>query len=104
MTEKTELETLLSHLQEECAEVVQSVSKADRFGLETVYNDVSNKEHLQQEMGDVVALIMIITLRHQNVCTVEQLHDAVERKITKLKKYVPSLADFNIDDEEITGI
>ena len=43
--------------QEECAEVVQAISKVFRFGMESEHNGVTNREHLQVEVGDVLCMI-----------------------------------------------
>lgn len=100
----TEQEHLLELLTQECSEVVQAISKARLFGMDNVYKGESNKEHLQQELGDVIALVMIITKRHPEICSEEILSDAVGRKVLKLKKYVPSLADFELDEGDESGV
>ncbi len=43
---------ILVILQEECAEVIQSVSKIHRFGLTD-----EKKDHLQHELGDLQCMI-----------------------------------------------
>jgi len=47
-------------LQEECAEVVQATSKVFRFGLNTAYNDKTNRERLEEEIGDLLCMIDIL--------------------------------------------
>lgn len=49
----------LSILQEEAAEVIQAISKCFRFGLYAVKpgQEISNQEHLEEEIGDLLALI-----------------------------------------------
>lgn len=42
---------ILLILQEECAEVIQAISKVKRFGLE------NNYEQLEQEIADVICMI-----------------------------------------------
>ena len=45
-------------LAEECAEVIQAVSKVLRHGWESTYdNGVRNDDHLRMELDDVLALI-----------------------------------------------
>jgi len=39
--------------QEECAEVIQAISKCFRFGLKQTNNYVTNKEHLETELGQL---------------------------------------------------
>ena len=49
--------------QEECAEVTQAVSKVFRFGFDTRYPDTdssSNRERLEEEVGDLLAMIDIL--------------------------------------------
>jgi NTP pyrophosphatase (non-canonical NTP hydrolase) len=43
--------------QEESAEVIQAISKVFRFGMESEHNGVTNREHLQVEVGDVLCMI-----------------------------------------------
>ena len=46
--------------QEECAEVTQAISKVFRFGLESVHKERSNREHLEEEIGDLLCMIDLI--------------------------------------------
>ena len=43
--------------QEECAEVTQAISKVFRFGFGSVHNGVNNREHLEEEIGDLMCMI-----------------------------------------------
>ena len=43
--------------QEECAEVTQAISKIFRFGMNDVYNNINNREHLEEEVGDLMCMI-----------------------------------------------
>ena len=49
-------------LQEECAEVVVAVSKIGRFGMDNFKpgKPKTNREHLEEELGDVLAMIDIL--------------------------------------------
>jgi NTP pyrophosphatase (non-canonical NTP hydrolase) len=49
-------------LQEECAEVIQAVSKISRFGLDNLKPGKSktNREHLEEELGDMMAMVEIL--------------------------------------------
>ncbi len=80
-------------LQEECAEVIQAVSKIRRFGMDnpkpgTEYN---NREHLEEELGDVLAMIDILLINE--AVNLDKLHKAKRAKIEKLKKWsnIPNL-------------
>lgn len=46
--------------QEECAEVTQAISKVFRFGLHEVHKGVSNREHLEEEIGDLMCMIDLL--------------------------------------------
>lgn len=49
-------------LQEECAEVIQAVSKISRFGIDNFKpgKPKTNREHLEEELGDMLAMIDIL--------------------------------------------
>ena len=78
---------ILDILQEECAEVVQAISKCRRFGMENVYlkGDGTQREQLVQELGDVTRLIEL--LQAHNVYTEQELINAQHRKAVKLTKW-----------------
>ena len=46
--------------QEECAEVIQAISKIRRFGLNSEHNGVTNKEHLEEEVGDLRCMLDLL--------------------------------------------
>jgi NTP pyrophosphatase (non-canonical NTP hydrolase) len=50
---------ILDICQEECAEVIQAISKVKRFGLYQVHPDtgVSNKQALEEELGQLQCMI-----------------------------------------------
>ena len=54
----------LDILQEECAEVILAISKIKRFGWDSVHPDggPNNRDRLAQELGDVEAMIDILTM------------------------------------------
>jgi NTP pyrophosphatase (non-canonical NTP hydrolase) len=66
--------------QEECAELIVSVSKCLRFGL-----DISNVEKLTQEAGDV--LCMLELMMANGVIDSMEVIDAKNRKYEKLKTW-----------------
>ena len=43
--------------QEECAEVTQAISKVFRFGFDSQHKGVGNREHLEEEIGDLMCMI-----------------------------------------------
>lgn len=69
-------------LAEECAEVIQAISKINRFGCDNV-NPSTNKtnlKHLENEIGDLMAMIEILR---------DDLHILSDNQITtnKLLKF-----------------
>jgi NTP pyrophosphatase (non-canonical NTP hydrolase) len=49
--------------QEECAEVTQAISKVFRFGLYDVFRSKSNRERLEEEVGDLLCMIDLMQER-----------------------------------------
>jgi NTP pyrophosphatase (non-canonical NTP hydrolase) len=74
-------------LQEECAEVIQAVSKISRFGADNFKPGKSktNREHLEEELGDMLAMIDIML--DLSVISLDKLEVAKKAKIEKLKKW-----------------
>ena len=46
--------------QEECAEVTQAISKVFRFGMDDEHKGISNREHLEEEIGDLMCMIDLL--------------------------------------------
>jgi NTP pyrophosphatase (non-canonical NTP hydrolase) len=46
--------------QEECAEVTQAISKVFRFGMEDSHKEQTNREHLEEEIGDLMCMIDLL--------------------------------------------
>lgn len=76
-------------LQEECAELIQVISKIRRFGINNhnpfVTPIKTNMDHLIEELGDVSVLINVI--KKQYNIPEERVKLAEERKLNKLKKW-----------------
>jgi len=73
--------------QEECAEVIQAISKCFRFGLDNIKpgKPKTNREHLEEEIGDVMAMIyMCYDLK---IIDPVKVREAQENKIEKLKQW-----------------
>jgi NTP pyrophosphatase (non-canonical NTP hydrolase) len=85
MNEKTK--EAMDILQEECAEVIQAVSKISRFGIDNYKpgKPKTNREHLEEELGDMLAMIDI--LKEMNVVSWDNMEVAKQAKIEKLKKW-----------------
>ena len=85
MNSKTE--EALGILQEECAEVIQEVSKCRRFGLDSVHykSGVKHSTQLEMEVGDVLAMVDILV--EQGILDRDGLETAAENKKIKLHKW-----------------
>ena len=60
-TEITEKQNEIMDIsQEESAEVIQAISKIRRFGLNSEHNGVTNKEHLEEEVGDLTCMLNLL--------------------------------------------
>jgi len=46
--------------QEECAEVIQAISKCFRFGFDDSYEGETNQQKLETEVGDLMAMIELM--------------------------------------------
>ena len=86
-TYSNKVEEILDILQEECAEVIQNVSKCRRFGLDSVYLNGAGtqRENLAKEIGDVLAMIEL--LQEHGVVSEEELQLARRNKFNKLKQW-----------------
>jgi len=83
-------EHLLTILQEECAEVIQCVSKIKRFGLEN-YQPATGKRNidiLRDELNDILA--MIYMLEEDGVSLKPHVPDAnkIKQKKEKVETYL----------------
>ncbi len=76
---------ILSITQEECSEVIQSVSKIFRFGIDTVWKDQSNREHLEEEIGDLKTMIDLLC--QYNIVDRDKIDQHAVKKLEKLKKW-----------------
>ena len=65
---------------EECAELIQILSKIQRFGL-----DQKNSEHLKQELGDVYC--MVTGFIEAGLISEEEMWENSLKKVEKLKKF-----------------
>ena len=76
---------IMDILQEECAEVIQAVSKVRRFGIDNYKpgKPKTNREHLEEELGDLYAMIEI--LQELDVVSWANIEQAAEAKREKLK-------------------
>jgi NTP pyrophosphatase (non-canonical NTP hydrolase) len=80
---------VMSVLQEECAEVIQAVSKINRFGMHGEWQGVTNKQSLVTEIGDVLAIIKVLMHETDINITEDDIEKAVEAKLKKLEIFLP---------------
>ena len=78
---------VMNILSEECAEVIQAVSKINRFGMDNYKpgKPKTNRQHLEEELGDLMAMIDI--LQEMDVVSYANIEKAAEAKHEKLKKW-----------------
>jgi NTP pyrophosphatase (non-canonical NTP hydrolase) len=85
---KSKTEETLVILQEECAEVIQAVSKILRFGFQSRYpteDSASTKECLEMEAGQLLCMIGLLV--EQGAIDEESMVAAMEHKKVKLKEW-----------------
>lgn len=80
-----QMNEIMDITQEECAEVIQAISKIRRFGLFSVHNGVSNQAHLEEEVGDLVCMIDLM-IEHGMIDKVS-VYEASKRKRAKLAQW-----------------
>ena len=76
-------------LQEECAEVIQAVSKINRFGMHDEWQGITNRQALITEIGDVLAIIKVLMEETDINITEDDLEVAIEAKLKKLEIFLP---------------
>lgn len=79
---------ILNILSEECAEVIQAISKINRFGFSSCHPDTperNNIDHLTEELGDLQCMINLLVNR--DVISHARLKEAEEAKLEKLRKW-----------------
>lgn len=78
-------EEILLITQEECAEVTQAISKVFRFGIDAEHKGVTNLEHLEEEVGDLLCMIDLLVER--NIVRYGKVKNAQRKKLEKLKQW-----------------
>jgi NTP pyrophosphatase (non-canonical NTP hydrolase) len=70
--------------QEECAEVIQQVSKIFRFGIDNYHKSGSSqREALEKEVGDLLAMVELLFANQ--VINFDNVQTAIKEKQEKLK-------------------
>ena len=80
-------EYLLSCLIEECAEVIQRATKAQRFGLREIQPDqfLTNEQRLAAELADLTGVLQLLGGENVNLTASA---GAIEDKKVKVKKFM----------------
>ena len=71
--------------QEECAEVTQAISKVFRFGMDAEYNGRTNKDRLEEEMGDLLCMFQL--MEERGLVDWSRVSVAAQMKREKLKTW-----------------
>lgn len=72
--------------QEECAEVIQEISKIFRFGIDELHKDgMVHRNKLETELGDLLCMIDLMT--ESSLVSQENINIAKEEKKVKLKRW-----------------
>ena len=72
--------------QEECAEVIQAISKCVRFGIDNSHKSgTTQRENLSMEIGDLICMIGLLV--ESGLVKEEDINHARAEKIEKLKTY-----------------
>jgi NTP pyrophosphatase (non-canonical NTP hydrolase) len=86
---KRNQQQVLGVLTEECAEVIQAVSKINRFGLNNEWQGVTNKQSLITEIGDVLAILLVLIDETDINISRNEIDVAITNKLNKLKEFLP---------------
>ena len=81
------LHEVMNILSEECAEVIQAISKCHRFGLDNLKpgKPLTNAQHLEGEIGDLLAMVELLKL--EGIVSDVGMEIAKQAKFEKLKKW-----------------
>jgi NTP pyrophosphatase (non-canonical NTP hydrolase) len=71
--------------QEECAEVIQAISKVFRFGMDEMYEKETNKQRLEMELGDLLCMIELMI--EKNLVNREKIDQCLLNKRTRLETW-----------------
>ncbi len=84
----TRQEYLLTKLMEECCEVAQETAKAKLFGVHEQRDlPTSNRERMQKEYNDVLAIVDMLNLAGVTLYRDEALIAAKKEKVERYMRY-----------------
>ena len=78
-------EEIMLICQEECAEVAQAISKVFRFGVDGEHLGATNRERLEEEIGDLFCMIEMMT--EEGIIDAGAVANAAQAKRAKLAKW-----------------
>lgn len=78
-------EEIMLICQEECAEVAQAISKVFRFGVDGEHLGATNRERLEEEIGDLLCMIEMMT--EEGIIDASVVSNAAQAKRAKLAKW-----------------
>jgi NTP pyrophosphatase (non-canonical NTP hydrolase) len=73
-------------LTEECGKVLQEVGKAGRFGIECCHSGPTNRERLEKECGNLLAVIALMV--SMNIFSEDGLQSALDAKMRALPRWL----------------
>ena len=76
---------IMSITQEECAEVIQAISKIFRFGIDTEWKGETNRQHLEEEIGDLICMLQL--MEEKDLIDWSRVSVAAQMKREKLKTW-----------------
>jgi len=76
---------ILRITQEECAEVIQAISKIFRFGIDEVYEGLTNRQRLAGKLGDLQCMITL--LKQYDVVKETEIFSAELNKRNRLTQW-----------------
>ena len=91
---------ILDILQEECAEVIQMISKCRRFGIDNFHlkSGELNRTRLTEELGDLQCMLKLAT---SSIVDQKEVNEAAKRKLEKLKSWSNiSLLNVKVTNEQ----
>jgi NTP pyrophosphatase (non-canonical NTP hydrolase) len=89
----SDLRDTLDMVTEECAEVIQAISKVKRFGLDDGWGSTqSSRQQLETEVGDLLCLISILV--DNKVLDRDAIEVARFKKSLKIQWWAPNVANY----------
>ena len=94
MTNQLATEIAITHLNEECSEVIKEGCKVLRFGFGGEYQGLTTRQRLVSEIADVKAMLLI--LEEHGVFTNEEVEALVPAAQAKKRKAIHQEVGFRI--------